>query len=834
MRFLLLFAALPLLAQRDLSGTAQIELALDRLNTVGSVLMIAAHPDDENTALLAYFARGRHLRTGYLSLTRGEGGQNLIGSEQGDLMGVIRTQELLAARRIDGAEQFFSRAIDFGFSKTADETLAKWGREQVLSDVVWAIRKFRPDVIVLRFSGTPRDGHGQHQSSAILGKEAFSAAADPKRFPEQLAYVQPWQARRLFFNLFSFNRQMEAEALKTPNRIEIDTGEFNPILGHSYTEIAGMSRSQHQSQGMGAMEVKGSQRQFLVSIAGDASTGDSAKAGGASNQAPFDSIDLTWNRIPNGAPVGAILAEARAQFQPAHPEALLPLLAKARALLAPLAYPDARRKLAELDETIALCAGLWVDATATHYAAVPGSPVSLKLSAVERLKPSVEILGAALVGIDGAPSWTISPETLPYNQPKTYTLDWTLPPATRYSQPYWLAAAKQGALYGESDVSVKGLAEAPAPLRARVRLKVDGTGILLLRPVRYRYVDRVRGELTRPIAIVPPAAVSFSEPTLLFPSRDAKTVEVMVKANQPNLSGVIRPAAPQGWKIDPPTQPYTLKEAGEETVLRFQVTPPASDTTAELSIPGAAGMTVIAYPHIPPQTLFPPAKMKLVRADVKLLTRNVGYIMGAGDEMPVMIRQMGATVTLLTEDDLSRGDLSRFDAIVAGVRAYNTRADLRANHQHLMSYVENGGAYIVQYNTQENPAFGGDPSLLKRIGPYPLTVGNSRVTVEEAPVAFPNPDHPALQMPNHISARDFEGWVQERGLYFASQWDSRYQPLFRTNDPGESPQEGGTLYARYGKGVYIFTAFAWFRQLPAGVPGSFRLFANFLSAAKLP
>src|SRR5579885_1922349 len=350
---------LPATAQRELSGAAETRVALEKLTVTGSVMMIAAHPDDENTGLLAYFARGRKVRTAYLSLTRGEGGQNLIGSEQGDALGVIRTQELLAARKIDGAQQFFTRAIDFGFSKSADEALSKWGREKILSDMVWVIRRFRPDVIILRFSGTPRDGHGQHQASAILGKEAYFAAADPQRFPEQLRRVRPWRARRLLFNVFSFTRDQERAAAATPGRLEIDTGDFNPVLGESYNEIAGRSRSMHRSQSMGAPRRRGPSRNFLVPVAGDPARSD-----------PFEGIDTTWNRVPGGAAVEPLLSQAHREFRPEHPERIIPLLLQARRLAADLKDAWAEAKLPEFDEAIASCAGLWLAAETGHPTAV--------------------------------------------------------------------------------------------------------------------------------------------------------------------------------------------------------------------------------------------------------------------------------------------------------------------------------------------------------------------------------------------------------------------------------------------------------------------------------
>ncbi|MBZ5592003.1 MAG: PIG-L family deacetylase [Acidobacteriia bacterium] len=791
--------------------------------------MIAAHPDDENTALLAYYARGRSVRTGYLSLTRGEGGQNLIGPEQGDLLGVIRTQELLAARRIDGAEQFFTRAIDFGYSKTPDEALAKWGRERILSDIVWEIRKFRPDVVILRFSGTPRDGHGQHQVSALLGKEAFLAAADKTRFPDQLRYAQPWQAKRVMWNVFSFTPEMEKEAREMPHRVEVDTGEFNPMLGKSYNEIAGISRSQHRSQGMGAPERRGPSKNFLVTVAGEPADHDA-----------FDGVDITWKRVSGGMAVGKILAEAERTFAPEEPEKTIPLLLEARKLMSAIGDPWARRKLEELDETLALCSGLWLDATADRYALVPGRRVEMQLTALNRSHAPIDLRGYSVQTPEGTLEGgaNYQPHSLAYNEPVTGNLSWNTPADCPYSQPYWLRKPHSGDTYEVDDQRQIGLADTPPLLTAQFLVNFDGASIALKRPVQYRYVDPTEGELTRAVVVVPAVAVNLPERVAFFPSESSRKIEIQVKATDTQTTGDVRLELPEGWRGEPVSQPFQLPGAGGEQTLGFSITPPHAGAQAELralaKVDGheiSAGVTVLSYPHIPPQVLFPDAAAKLVRADVKLTARKIGYVVGAGDQLPDALRQLGCEVTLLSERDLAERDLSGFDAIVTGVRAYNVRADLRANQDRLLQYVRDGGTMIVQYNIAEGGPFGGRKSgELARIGPYPLEIGRARVSVEEAPVKLMEPDHPVLATPNHISERDFEDWIQERGLYFASQWDSHYHALLETHDPGEKPQEGGMLVAHYGQGVYIFSAFSWFRELPAGVPGAYRIFANLLSA----
>ena len=814
-------------AQRELSGVAETKLALDRLNVVGSALMIAAHPDDENTALLAYLARGRKVRTGYLSLTRGEGGQNLIGPEQGDALGVIRTQELLAARRIDGAEQFFTRAIDFGFTKTSKETFEKWGHDKILSDVVWVIRRFRPDIIVLRFTGTERDGHGQHQVSALLGKEAFSAAADPHQFPEQLQFVEPWQAKRLMWNTFAFTRPQEEEAAKLPNQIAVDLGSYDPVLGHSYAEIAGMSRSMHRSQGMGAPERRGSSKNFLVLVAGEPASKDM-----------FDGVDTTWSRIPNGQPIGQILAEAAHNFDVEHPEKTVPALLEAKKLMADMHQPLVDMKRRELDEAIVSCSGLWLDAVADKFAAVPGGALKISATSLNREKLPVDVESVDVDGMAKAAADLSHGSPLAFNEPHVSTLTVTVPRNAPVSQPYWLREPKQGETYTVPNQLDIGLAENPPLLHAHFHLRVDSAEIEIARPVMFRYIARSEGERTRPVIVEPDVALQLSEGARVFPNGEARSIHLQVEANVPEAAGHVRIQVPSDWTVEPREMDFKLAGAGQETPVSFRITPPSHDSKGSLEASAnvgdnkiAVGMQVINYPHIPPQVLFPPAETGLVRTDVRLLAKTIGYVMGAGDEVPEALRQLGADVVPLSADDLARGNLGRFDAIVTGVRAYNTRPDLRANQGRLLEYVSNGGTMVVQYNVLEGGFVGGDPSSVADIGPYPIKIGRDRVTVEEAAVE-PLVDNPVLHKPNEIAAKDYSGWVQERGLYFASEWDPKYQALFETHDPGEKPLRGGTLYARYGKGVYIFTAFSWFRQLPAGVPGAYRIFANFLSAGK--
>ena len=843
-----------------------VEMSLRKLNETGTLLMIAAHPDDERTNVLAYFARGRYMRTAYLSITRGEGGQNLIGADQGANLGVIRTQELLAARRIDGAEQFFSRAIDFGFSKSVPETMEKWGHDKVLSDVVWVVRRYRPDVIMLGFSGTPADGHGHHQASAILGKEAFEAAADPARFPEQLKYVQPWKASKLVYaggfggpgggrggaGRGGGGRGANTNAPATPPPAPpiappaaVVTSGYSTFLGLTYDQIATISRSQHRSQGFGNVGAnfggQGGGRGGANAPAGGGRGGrGGAQAVPSQTEAPavtppapappadlFAGIDHSWNRLPGGAAVGTILDQAIREFDVEHPEKTIPLLAKARPLIAAVQDPLAKIKLAELDELVGKCAGLWADAQARQAEVTPGSKVELISTVYARLPVDVKVQSIHVEG-PWAAAEAMKLEPRPVSG-VTGTMELSVPATQPYSQPYWLQKPPVSGRYTVDDQMLAGLPD-NAVERVRIELTVAGLPIEIVRPIENRFAERAEPERIRPLTVVPAVAVNLPSGVEVFPSAAGRNVQIVVKANVAKAEGSLRVEVPAGWKAEPKSQAFSLTAAGEERELSFRITPPAKDATGQLRAVATlggkdigVGMQTISYPHIPVEVLFPPSEVKLVRADIQVSAKKIGYIMGAGDEVPEALRQLGVEISLLSEADLVKGDLSRFDAIVAGVRAYNVRSDLRASHSRLMDYVKNGGTYVVQYMSAGAQNF----------GPYPITIpaGNGfRVTVEEAPVSFPHVDSRLLQAPNHISAKDFEGWVQERGLLFPTEWDPKYETVLASGDPGEKPLEGGELWTHYGKGVYIFSSYAWFRQLPAGVPGAYRLFANMLSA----
>jgi LmbE family N-acetylglucosaminyl deacetylase len=816
---LLLLSAAPALVAAAPPGemsAAEIRLALAKLNVVGRVLYVAAHPDDENTAFLAWGAKGRLLDAGYLAMTRGDGGQNLIGSESAELLGVLRTEELLAARRVDGATQFFTRAIDFGYSKSPAETLTIWDREKALADVVRVFRTFRPDVVVNRFPTTGEGGHGQHTASAILSVEAFEAAGDPARFPEQIAEgLRPWKPRRVYFNVFRF--RSDQPRTEVAGGVSVDLGAYNALLGRSYTEIAAQSRSMHKSQGFGSAERRGSWVNDFQLLKGDKAEKDL-----------FEGIDLTWKRIPGGDPVAPLLAEAERTFRDGDPAASLPVLLRAHAAMKALPEsPWKAGKLAALAEVIRACAGLWTEAVAESPFATPGSDVKVSLMTLNRSAFPIALEGAD-VTFGSAPA---AGGGLKDNEPLKATVTVKIPADAAPTQPFWLAKPASKGLFGVSDEKLIGLPVGPPPLVARFRVKAGGETLVFEAPVVFRKTDPVLGEVYQPFEIAPAVTANFDERVYAFPAAAPKNVAVALRSKAA-ASGALRLALPPGWSAVPREAPFSFAAAGGAATAVFTVTPPAKASeavlAAEIVAPGASAArsaVVIDYPHIPRLTLFPVAEAKLLRLDVAVPARAVGYVMGSGDAGPEALRQLGIPVTLLSDDDLASGDLSRFGTIVAGIRAYNTRERLKSANRRLLDFVEQGGTLVVQYDTSSD-------LVTEEIGPKPFKISRDRVTVEEAPVTFTLPSHPLLTTPNGITQADFEGWVQERGLYFAGTWDPAYETPLSTGDPGEPAKAGSLIFLRHGKGTFVYTGLSFFRQLPAGVPGAYRLFVNLVSGGR--
>ena len=806
----------------------EILLNLKKLNVVGSVLYIAAHPDDENTLLLAYMAKDRLVRTAYLSLTRGDGGQNLIGPEQGEYIGLIRTQELLAARRVDGPEQFFSRAYDFGFSKSTDEAVRTWGQDQVLADVVWRIRTFQPDVIITRFPPDGRAGHGHHSASGFLAEEAFKIANDPTKFPEQLAYAKPWQPKRILWNVFIPSAFMSnRKPDEAGNLVGIETGVYNPLLGKSYGEVAAESRSQHKSQGFGVSANRGARIDYLLTKNGD-----------PMQQDPFDGVDVTWKRIKNSEGVQTLVNQIIAQYKPDRPATSVPALVQLYKAINQLDTNNInmRAKRQEVDGLIQQCLGLWFESNPTDFAAAPGERIRVNTTVVGRTSEVPVRLISIQYPVMGRD--TTLNLTLKANEVVPLPTSLMIPANQPISQPYWLEKPLVKGMFQVSDQRLVGLPENPAALTTQFTFDIAGQNFTFTRPWVFKSVDPVDGEIYRPFVVQPDVMINIAEKVYAFADNAPKTVEAVVKAGRAGASGNLSLSVPTGWQVSPAQAPFELKDKGQEQRLTFTVTPSGKASNGQLQAVATTstgqfsrGIRLVEYKHIPTQTNFPTSEAKLVRLDVKTAAKQIGYIMGAGDEVPLALRQMGCTVTMLNQAELDK-DLSRFDAIMVGVRAYNTEDHLKFYQAKLMQYVQNGGTMIVQYMTAGGSGFLANGLKVNQIGPYPFNIGRDRITEEDAPVTFVNPQHPLLNKPNKLTDTDFSGWVQERGIYFAVDYDKAYEPIFSMNDTGEAAKNGSLIYAKYGKGHFMYTGLVFFRELPAGVPGAYRLLANMISVGK--
>jgi LmbE family N-acetylglucosaminyl deacetylase len=811
-------AAPPLLVPEQMNS-AQIQLALDKLNVLGRVLYIAAHPDDENTNLMALWANGSLYETAYLSITRGDGGQNLIGPELRERLGVIRTEELLAARRIDHGKQFFSRAIDFGFSKTAEETMRIWDHDKILSDVVWVIREFRPDVIVTRFSPEDQLTHGHHTASAILAREAFAAAGDPNRFPEQLAFVKPWHPTRLVWNTSPFFFRNRNLPFDPTGLTVLEAGGYNPLLGKAYTEIAAASLSMHKSQGVGSPPRRGARKEYFKLLEGQPMM-----------SSLFEGIDMSWSRVANSESVAGEIRQIISQFHPADPAASVPELLKLRQTMSGI--KDASwvpEKKAELDQIIAACLGLHVEASINNETVMPGETAAIKLEAINRCNVPV-ILQEVRFPNSGDSVKIDAP--LPSDELVSKDLSCRIPENAPYSQPYWLRKPGTLGAFAVDDQQLIGLPENPPELPVEIVLQVNGQELRYIVDTKYRTVDPVAGELRRSLVIGPPVFAKVADSVLIFPTNQPKPVSIHVTAATGPIKGALKLAVPQGWAVDPASVPIDLKGADAQTTATFTVKPPSQNSEGMLqAIVSVNGRDYsfervrISYPHIGVHTLMPPAEVRLVRADIRKKGDRIGYIPGAGDDVPESLQQIGYSVKILSESDITAKNLAQFSAVVLGIRASNTQERISNWLPELFAYVKAGGLAIAQYNTLAE-------LKTEQFGPYPLEISRDRATDENAEVRILAPNHPLMTTPNKITSTDFEGWVQERGLYFPKKWDPAWTPILSCNDPKEKPLDGGLLVAKFGKGFFVYTSYSWFRQLPAGVPGAYRLFANMLSLGR--
>ncbi len=831
LRLLLLLASALLLTtsghsqKRAKTSSADIYHSIQKLNFLGSALYVAAHPDDENTRLISYLSNHVKARTAYLSMTRGDGGQNLIGPELRELLGVLRTQELLAARGVDGGQQFFTRANDFGYSKHPNETLEIWNKEAVLEDVVRIIRQFKPDVIVNRFDhrslGTT---HGHHTASAMLSVEAFDLVNDPKAYIDQLKHLETWQPKRLFFNTswWFYGSQEKFEAADKSNMMNFDVGTYYPVLGTSNNEIASLASSQHLCQGFGRISTRGSQNEYVELLKGDLPK---------NKDDLFDGIDTSWSRIEGGKAIGAILNPIEDGFDFKNPSTHLPQLIKAHELLS--ALPNGHWKgikIKELETVISATAGLYLEASAAAPYSHAGGTVKI---AIEALNRSTTPMTLNAVRINDATAIT-TPNTLDKNKKVVMEMDLKIPSSTPTTSPYWLNEKGSLGMYEVADKTLIGKPETPRAFNATFNLTMNNYTFQIIKPVVRKFAKPDKGELVQPFEILPEATASFQDKVIIFADGKPKEVSVLVKAHRDDAKGTVQFQYSNGWTVDSETQNFTIAKKGDQQELVFTLTPPAYENEGYIrplvKIGGkeiSKELIEITYDHVPKQSVLLPAEAKVVRLNIQKMGQNIGYIVGAGDDVPTSLEQIGYTVHIIDPQSIGEGSLDKYDAIVTGIRSYNVVPELKFKQRFLLEYVKNGGNLIVQYNTA-----GRWNKQFEDIAPYPLKLSRDRVTNENSAVSILAKKHSLTTFPNAIETSDFDGWVQERGLYFPNEWDKAFTPVLSMKDKGESPKNGSLLVAPYGEGNYIYTGLSFFRELPAGVPGAYKLFANMLSIGK--
>jgi len=798
----------------------QIYEKIQKLNFLGTALYIAAHPDDENTRLIAYLANHVKARTGYLSLTRGDGGQNLIGPEIRELLGVIRTQELLAARNVDGGQQFFTRANDFGYSKHPDETLAIWNEEEVLSDVVWAIRNFKPDVIINRFNHeNPGTTHGHHTASAMLSVAAFDLASDKNKFSEQLSYTQIWQPKRMFFNTSSwFYKDKAAFKKDISSFTTFDTGVYYPLKGVSNNELASIASSQHLCQGFGRLTSRGEQVEYVKLLKG-APLKDTSDI--------FSGINTTWNRLKNGGDIGGILYEIENNFDFIKPSKHLPKLMNAYEKIQQLENNHWREiKEKEIKTIIEACAGLYLEASALYSSGIPNSSMLIDFEVLNRSDVNIELTAVKSV-IDQR---TISKDVELMPNIKINFQESIFLKTTNFSDPYWLRNQATMGMYAVAQQDLIGKPETPKLTKVEFHLIIDKTPIIITKNIIRRYAERDKGEIYEPFEILPKVTTKLTDKVLVFPKDEAQKVLVEVRAGASNVSGKVRLRLPQDWKVSPKETVFKINQKKDKQVVAFWVTPSKNQSEGKLEVIATSDgidykkeLIEISYDHIPKQSVLINSEAKVVRLNIHKVGNYIGYIKGAGDAIPESLRQIGYKVLEINPSEINAENLHQYDAIVLGVRAYNVVKELQFKQKFLLDYVAKGGNMIVQYNTNRN---------VDVAAPYTLNLSRDRVTDEVSEVRILAADHSLLNFPNKITTKDFRGWVQERGLYFPTTWSHEYTSILSMNDPGETAKNGSLLIAKFGKGNYLYTGLSFFRELPAGVSGAYKLFANMLSVGK--
>lgn len=798
----LLITGLPIVSaalaqQHTPSPAATIYGDLLRLRSMTSVLYVAAHPDDENTRLLSWLATGRHIRTGYLSLTRGDGGQNIIGGEQGAALGLIRTHELLAARRLDGAEQYFARAIDFGFSKNATETFRQWDSAALVQDVITVLQSFRPDVVICRFPKDSMAGHGQHAASAILAEAAVrSVLQDPSA----------WHPTRLLFNAFRFGDRSTIR----DDMFKLEVGHYDPLLGMGYGELAGISRSLHRSQGAGTPRTPGVQPEHFQTWVGERPV-----------SSLFNGIDTTWSRVGR-ADIGRAIDAIITSFDMRAPDRSLPALLDLRRQIASVADAFWRsRKLAELDAILLACIGLTADATVNVPTALPGDSLRCVLRVTTRAGRAVTLASVQWPNTTTTPMLRCAHDSLVTMEQRI-----VVPPSTPVTEPYWLALEPDAWLFRVARTGAVGMAVTPPQLTARVSMLLDADTITATLPISFKKLDPLDGDVIEELRITPP--VSIEPVTRVVLAKQGKaTISVRVRAYAPVRNATLHVL--DGDRVVTSIERVSIR-ATTDTLINVSV---ALASTATVRIGMRMGEVVydryvstITYDHLPTLQYTQPATVRVVTEPVAITAKRIAYIKGAGEYTPEFLQSIGCTVDEITDETILRTtDLLAYDAVLVGIRAVNTRPSMKFLMPALMQYVERGGTLVMTYMTTQDMS-------TKDLGPFPLPLSRARVTEEDAEVTILRPEHPLMLRPNRITKDDFAGWVQERGLYFPAGFDARYEPILAMHDTNEAMSNGPLLYARHGKGHYVYCALSLFRQIPAGVPGGMRLLANMLSVGR--
>lgn len=785
-----------------------------KLRETKRVLYIAAHPDDENTRLIAYLGNSEHAQVAYLSLTRGDGGQNLIGKELGLELGMIRTQELLKARETDGGQQFFTRAIDFGYSKHPKETLNNWDKEKLLSDVVWIIRKFQPDIIINRFNREPGTTHGHHTTSALLSVEAFGEAGKSSAFPEQLSLVKPWQPKRVFWNGYNWG----APYAPRPDKLfhEFPVGDYNPLLGTTYSQIAADSRTMHKSQGFGATAQIGRGRDFIELVAGE-----------PFDQDPFEGIVNRWTQIDNGPRIEKAISGVLEHFDFLNPSTNIPRLLEIKHLLDAVEadLPWVLEKQGQINQIIFDALGLQTEFLSNKQFAYPSAEINCALvlnnpSNIPVTLSSFEVLGKQ-VGIQ---------KPLQDNEAVHLDLPLVLPDDYPLSQPYWLEEEPQNNLFtiaGQEDI---GLPFNRPAVRGILYLKVGNTEMSREIPLKYQYNDPVDGEINQPFTVIPEIQLALNKENLFVLNGRPAELEVEVSFEKELVGGdlVLDGLSPQKYAV----VNKAVDEGKKKTIYTVQVKGNSGLGKKKIGVKYqtvqgkvyAQGIKKISYAHIPNLTYFPASNFNLVNLELSTSRQRIGYIQGAGDDIPGVLVNLGYEVSILESASLDAASLQQFQTVILGIRALNVNTDLAHQMDELMEYVAAGGNLIVQYNTSAS-------LLTGQLGPYPIQLSRTRVSVEDSPVQIRKGSHPILEEPNALKPEDFHGWIQERGLYFPGEWDERYKTPFIMHDPGESETQGALLLADYGQGTYAYSGISWFRLLPAGIPGAIKIFVNLIEQA---